>query len=361
MSASLLEKPILAYSDEGSFDFATLDKYAGVVDWAYMKYIKINGLISSGARPNQNTIDQWNSVNHQIGVGLGNNNGSIYMPVIVDQWDTATTTGPLMTTRWNQESYSQLYSAYNNFVPNRTDTLENIICRPPAGCVAVAVGQIMKYHNHPNTMTVTNLPDVTTHTITLSTMPNVVNFQNSGSTNAINIARLLENIGKNVAMDYQCNLSTAYLTNARLAFINNYNYSTSNFQYANFNQIISSIQSSKPVLMDGCQNRNLVVVSSPTKIGIFRFTVGKTEYGYQYDICHAWVADGVQKIDRTVVYDNNQTATFTIANHINMNWGWGGTNNGWYDYETWEDISQVVIPETEYIYNQTMINNITPN
>ena len=45
MSASLVEKPILAYAHEGKFDFATIGSYNGVVDWAYTKYLKIDGLM----------------------------------------------------------------------------------------------------------------------------------------------------------------------------------------------------------------------------------------------------------------------------------------------------------------------------
>lgn len=46
-----------------------------------------------------------------------------------------------------------------------------------------------------------------------------------------------------------------------------------------------------------------------------------------------------------------------------MNWGWGGSLNGWYDYDRWEDINPTANPgnQTEYIYDQKMINNITPN
>jgi hypothetical protein len=50
-----------------------------------------------------------------------------------------------------------------------------------------------------------------------------------------------------------------------------------------------------------------------------------------------------------------------IADHLHMNWGWGGYLNGWYDYETWADLNGVVDNSLEYIYDQNMISKITPN
>lgn len=43
---------------------------------------------------------------------------------------------------------------------------------------------------------------------------------------------------------------------------------------------------------------------------------------------------------------------------INMNWGWDGHFNGWYDYENWNESNGD--PSLNYIYQQHMINNINP-
>ncbi len=49
MSASTLERPILAYSDKGNFDLKTLSDYDGIDDWVFTKYLKINGLEQLGS------------------------------------------------------------------------------------------------------------------------------------------------------------------------------------------------------------------------------------------------------------------------------------------------------------------------
>lgn len=60
------------------------------------------------------------------------------------------------------------------------------------------------------------------------------------------------------------------------------------------------------------------------------------------------------------MYDTGHSFTSPIAEHIHMNWGWGGYLNGWYDYESWDNINGVDIPDVDYIYSQDMIYSITP-
>ena len=348
MSASLVEKPILAFNNEGKFDFENLGEFAGVVDWAYTKYLKINGLIEIGKTPSQSILNQWSVVNPALEIGIADQNGNIipWVPLeIIDQWDVSTTYGPFMTTRWNQRISTTANSTvmgYNNFVGSNN-------CNTgiaPAGCVAVAMGQIMKYHNFPNLYNINSMPDV-------------VNTSNYDNANAKNIARLLQNIGQKVNMQYSCTGSSAYSADARTAFVTQYGYYTSNLSPMDLNSIVMNLTTeSLPVYLDGCRDK--IVKTSPRKTGIFRFTVGRTTYTYEN--CHAWVTDGYQKIDRTVVYENNHTSTYTIAEHIRMNWGWGDSGyNGWFDYERWETINGQVIQAVEFIYNQHMIYNIQPN
>src|SRR5690606_21115894 len=41
MSASTVEKPILAYANKGKFDLENINQYDGVNDWLAIKYLKI--------------------------------------------------------------------------------------------------------------------------------------------------------------------------------------------------------------------------------------------------------------------------------------------------------------------------------
>lgn len=345
MSACLAERPILAYSNEGVFDMDAVNEYDGVIDWMATKYLKINGLIEIGAFPTEQIASQWNAVNPSLGVGLVDNDGNFIPwipPVVIDFWDDVDTYGPYLSTRWNQRLSSNPGNSvigYNNYV--RFENCSSGIA--PVGCVATAMGQIMKYHNHPNIYNINSMPDI-------------VNGANYTSTSANDIAFFMQNIGHNVNMDYSCTGSGAYSSVARNSFILNYGYHASGLTPLSYNPLESNIKSGNPVYLDGCRTRT--IKTQPVRIGIFRFSIGKTTYSY--DNCHAWVADGLEEIVRTYVYDNGTVASAVIAEHFHMNWGWGGFLNGWYHYESWDDINGNNIPDVDYIYKQNIIYDIIP-
>ncbi|WP_372474486.1 C10 family peptidase [Capnocytophaga sp. ARDL2] len=346
LSASIFEKPILAYSNFGKFDFENIEEYGGVVDWAYTKYLKIDNLITKNVRPNADVIAQWNVVNPELSIGIADSDGNIISlpplsPIeIVNQEDVTETYGPHLTTAWGQSlSTTPGFSiiGYNNFVrfnncPQGT---------APTGCVATAVAQIMKYYNHPNIYEINN-------------MPNVVTEQNYTTSEAHNVAYFMQDIGAKVSMSYSCTGSGAYSSDARNALVTHYSYNASNVMNLNTDDLVNDLINSKPVYLDGCGIRK--IKTRPKKIGVFGWTIGKTTYSYEN--CHAWVADGYEAIYRTTTYNNGYTDTIKIASVINMNWGWNGQYNGWYDYENWNESNGD--PSLNYIYQQHMINNINP-
>src|SRR5690554_2329059 len=93
----------------------------------------------------------------------------------------------------------------------------------PAGCVAVAMGQIMKYHNHPNLF---NIADMYPYVTSGAPYPH-------NNINASNIANLLGHIGSNIGMNYSCTRSGAYSQDARTAFNVDYDYVTNQLQGMN--------------------------------------------------------------------------------------------------------------------------------
>jgi len=356
ISASFLERPILAYSEKGNFDFETIDEYNGVVDWAYTTYLTINSRIENREEPDEEVADQWQSFGYQAKIPegcvyIGNNTfscpeGNIYYPhppVESVSYETITK-GPLLTTEWDQISHSSMYIGYNNFV--RYNNCPDGIA--PAGCVAVAMGQIMKYHNYPNIYSI-------------NTMPYKVTYDNHTSQNAKNVAYLLQNIGYNVNMNYYCDVSYAYSETARNSFVYNYGYDASNLVNSNYYLAEQSISNNRPIYADGCRTR--LVISVPIKLGIFKWTIGKTKY--EYTDCHAWVVDGYQKIKSTTTYVTGDVKIGYSANQlVSCNWGWGNYSpnnfNGWYYFGTWNNEQNQNVPLVDYIYVQKMIHNIKP-
>jgi len=90
ISASFLERPILAYSEKGNFDFETISDYNGVVDWAYSTYLMINSRIENKEEPDDEVAEQWETFGYQAKIPpdciyIGNNtfscpDGDMYYP-----------------------------------------------------------------------------------------------------------------------------------------------------------------------------------------------------------------------------------------------------------------------------------------
>ncbi|MFC2100248.1 C10 family peptidase [Bacteroidota bacterium] len=204
---------------------------------------------------------------------------------------------PLLNTTWDQGCY------YNDSCPA-------IIGGPCGhvwvGCVAVAMGQVMKYWNYPSMGTGSNSY---THSVSngysnnfgvlsanfASTSYNWSSMANSLSTYNSYVAQLLFHCGVAVEMDYDTTGSGSYTGDARDALVNYFKYaSTAQFlsksSYSNAtwdNMLKSELDSARPLIYRG----------NDTTVG------------------HAWVLDGYQG---------------TSNNHYHMNWGWGGASNGYF-------------------------------
>jgi len=337
-SASFLERPILAYGENGNFDFQTIDDYNGVVDWAYTTYLIINDRIEKGVEPTEEVMEQWQSFGFQS-KHIFSNEGGGSNPYPTNSWYQTITKGSLLTTNWNQKLKDSPPIGYNNYVRFNNCTQG----KSPAGCVAVAMGQIMKYHNHPNIYS-------------MNTMPNAVNSNNFATIEAFLIALFLQDIGTKVGMNYNCSSSGASSQNARNTFVFNYSYDASDLVNTNYNLIKQNIDNYRPVYLDGYKNRE--IKTTPIKLGIFHWTIGKTTYTYSNG--HAWVADGYKEITKFTKYSNSTTKHIKIADLVRCNWGWGGFKNDWYHYGSLNNDQNQNDTIVNYIYKQRMIHNIKP-
>jgi len=349
ISASFLERPILAYGENGNFDFDTIDEYNGVVDWAYTTYLTINQCIENKEEPDEEVIEQWQSFGYQEKVPPCEWIDGIYTCpedpnwYVVNVWYENETKEPLLTTTWDQYLRYTSNLGYNNFVrfnncPQGTS---------PAGCVAVAMGQIMKYHNYPNIYNI-------------NTMLSKVDTTNCLTSEAINIAYLLKNIGTKVNMNYSCYSSGAYSSDARTAFVNNYGYNASTLLKTSYSSVKQSLDNNLPVYLDGCRNR--IINTKRIKPDIFGWIVESPSY--TYSSCHAWVVDGFKQIKKVTQYASGRISKkYTSNGLVHCNWGWGSSinnMNNWYYFGTWNTYQNVNYIPTNFIYQQHMIHNIKP-
>lgn len=211
--------------------------------------------------------------------------GGVYRTsfVLVKESDLVTNIDPLITTMWDQ-GYG-----FNTYIPNKY----------PVGCVAVAVGQIMKYWRYPT------------------------NFNWSQITNNASdaTASFLYNVAKACKVNFKPDGSEAYDTDAEKAF-RNYGYTKSKLVNHNVNNAVSNISLKRPIYMSGSR-----IKSDGTYVG------------------HAWVCDGLRKTipgyEVVVKILQNKTTfySYTIGNvynfaypiiYLHMNWGYSGSYNGFY-------------------------------
>ncbi len=199
---------------------------------------------------------------------------------------------PLIDSRWGQ------YAPFNNECPKINGQL------PPAGCVAVALGQIMYKHKYP-----TNPTGSYSYTLKATGQKLSRDFSLSEydwdlflptypdkadkSKEAKSIARLMADLGIAVRMNYELSGSGALTRRASWALEQYFDYQTQVIEARELSQgdfikcIKNELDGAFPVYMEGTN----------------------TQGG-----AHAWVIDG---------YDNSGL--------LHINWGWSGMSDGYFD------------------------------
>ena len=198
------------------------------------------------------------------------------------------TVGPLITSAWSQTD------SYNDSCPSF------------AGCVAIAMGQIMRYHKWPKTGRGWHkyIPSeepgygqqfanfgATTYRWDL--MPDKIRAHNSAAERAA-VAQLLYHAGVSVDMSYTKSGSGSYTIDVLYAMPQYFRYSDSIMlctysDYSNeqwFSMMKAEIDAGRPVIYSGATSR---------------------QEG------HAWVVDG-----------------YNSDGYLHINWGWGGDYDGFF-------------------------------
>lgn len=305
-SNNVCNEPIVAYSDEGGFEKINKETPVALLYWLsgtilFNEYIREDESVPT-------EVIQSNIVNWQ------DNSPHVKIEIIPDRirhdylckdnnWkkvdSSQTKIGVFTTTKWGQGE------PYSNFTPYKC----------PAGCVAVAVGQIMKFHKYPN--------DSNDPKFNWNIMPDIA--RNINQQGAINIALLLKDIGEKVNMRYAPSASGAYSIDARNALVNDYGYSSSaHLADYNHRRVVNDIVSKRsPIYMDGFAEK---------KIYYWRWWLVRWHYEpYEvYSDGHAWVCDGYKKITEKKYSKGCDREILVTREFLYMNWGWNGWYNGWY-------------------------------
>ena len=292
--------PILAFSKTNSFKMDGFENVNGISLWMAERIKQIKNIKKMTTPQNKEMKELWKK--HLTSFRLKDEGDPSGDPCV----ESHTTVGPLMTTIWHQRGN------YNTDCPTATEVkaiTDSCNCdfsvgglngHARAGCIPVAMGQIMNYHQYPNTYSWSQMPQGKTA------------FDYLG--NSV-VADLLSDIGDVLDVNYYCYVSEADLVDIVPAFENNYGYSTtatrSNY-YSNFVTVRNNISNDWPVLFTGSNSS-----------------------GYY----HSWVCDGYQ----TSIYCIGDSQV--EYNYLHMNWGDGVDYNppdgytGFYSYDDLGDFN----------------------
>ena len=206
---------------------------------------------------------------------------------------------PLLKSTWNQSEVGNK-KVYNYYTPN------NYVC----GCVATAMGQIMRYHKYPTASLpkynlfyrVNGRPIDTAKEFSGKFDWNSMPLQPTKSITDAQckaISKLTYFVGAASYMDYTAKGSGTWVGYATDALVNYFGWASA-YTYEG-GDAVNSIENAILANLDN---------SKPVALGIFEYAYGDLKNG------HCIVVDG---------YGYNGTTLYT---HLNL--GWGGKNDAWY-------------------------------
>lgn len=291
--------PILAYSESNSFneDETVLKNKAGISQWVKFAEKQILEIRQKKLKSTEEIDLAWKSFESQRKVYSSNDkNAKNEEPIGGGCQSESEQVSPLLQTTWNQGC------GYNDLLPLKSCTT-NACGRVYAGCVPVAIAQLMRFHEYPNTYNWSAMGDTFGTLETSTLIKDIHDVINEISYNCD---------GTGVDSDY----GVAGL------FKTEFGYSYASQQKTDYYQETtkSNLRKGQPVILAG-----------------FNSSSG-----------HMWVCDGFRSV-KSCLSDGMSATTLTL----HMNWGWGGQHDGWY---SWNNFN----PNSTYNQNNRVYYNIKP-
>lgn len=294
LSADNRIQPIIAFSEDDKFIVDEKAYSEGLKSWMNNSEKQITAIQNSNLKQTKENKLVWSQVQNTF------TQQNIFAKVPSDvcyEHITIETKGPLITSTWEQS---------NGF----NDALVYINCdgsnrHAYAGCVPIAMAQVMKYYQYPSNYNWTSMPS------------------NSATSSTTNFILDIHNAIRNVyPLDpsYDC-YSTGVSKYSNMAKIlkTQFHYSSADISPYNYLTVKNNITAGKPVILSGFGNGG-----------------------------HMWICDGYQTAR---YYFDDCTGISTLYFH--MNWGWEyAKNNGYFAYNNFTiSDNQNYNDELEMIYN----------
>ncbi len=304
---SRISEPVLAITEEGNISDNTYPLYEAGVNYGdeclqgfNLFNQQENDYYVSQVAPAvlQYCYDYAEDCISSGGSSGGGTNNTI-VNTVTSTWTLNEKINPKLTTVWHQNS------PFNDAIPMSRWFFWQSYKRGPAGCVAIAVAQIMAYHEYPQNLTCNG------YLINWTGIKSICNtsnrFANGTTYDRGAVAQLVSNIGGWCSMIYTPSWAFALPRKARDCM--------STFGYQN---VVRDYGYSETKVTDMLRNNNPVFIAAIS--GVFGG--------------HAWVIDGYIDRSRTKKgYNSIGTLikTDTETQHLmHCNFGWQGECNGYY-------------------------------
>ena len=285
MSADDDYHPVLAFSEEGQIDFDHPEANIGFWGELSRHEQNIEYLRQEDLSLTSKVTSEWSKL-RAIAAGAAPKKRRTFQAVVE----------PLTTTRWNQSGFYNESCPPDSLGPNG-----NTYC----GCVPIAVSQLMRYYENtaPGNGAVSYVDplygpqsvDLCGQQFDWASMPDTLAESN------LVLADFIYDVGKSMETNYSTSYTGTYSYKVRDALVYNYGFDHRMKSYYGTNS-----ERYSQTLREEFENGRVVFLSAWSVDSLYFAEIG-----------HTWVADGYGYSD-------------TGAEYMHFNWGWGGSNNGWF-------------------------------
>jgi hypothetical protein len=298
LSADNRARPIIGFSEDSKFvlDKGTDTSYPSALkSWVEDAKKQISIIQNSTAVQTEDEKLAWRQVKNILD---SNKKGVSAKSAPVDECYEHTVTeikGPYLQSTWDQ------LNGYNYSLPYITCGGSFQIY---AGCVPIAMAQVMKYYGYPTTYNWSSMP---------------VNYATSTTANfLLDIHNAIRSVYPGEPQ-YSCS-GTGVSSNKDMGQVlkSKFYYTTADWGNYNYQVVRSNLAAGRPVILSGSGNSG----------------------------GHMWVCDGYMDTD---YYYADCTGIGTLYYH--MNWGWNGSNNGYFAFNNFTVAGMGFNNNTKMIYN----------
>lgn len=327
LSADKRMKPVLAFSDTGTFDLETDNP--GIQLWKDLIAETAAG-VRTNAEAHINIINEWRQFEAGRGASFRSTDQPVWTPEasceyfvthpipqnVIIQHLTFSLAG------WNQRTGYNAHCPDGIVFPNCNKSGTFACNKAPVGCGPLAIGEVLRYHHKSVSVEGTNYTSAMFTGMPQSRSGSCAPLDNTGNGN---LSHLLRDIGIAVGATYNTVVPALGIpmsgsgcqtwsqpgkTDDFFAARGFTSYDLDFFNSSNQITIKNQLLSQRPVIV----------------------------YGSNCSVClpnmHVWVIDGIQ--DLHAIYQDQAGYCYEYSTHYyQMNWGWVDTsqNNTWFAYD----------------------------